>query len=102
VPERCQYPMFFVLLGFALSEKQVPQVDGNTEEARGLLEALESVDMRPRQARYQAALRPDIHCVLNSKAPPNITPNLPAQKIPMTPTLSAESRIVRRVGETAT
>jgi hypothetical protein len=60
VPELCQYPMFFVRLGLALSEKQVPQVDGNTEEARGLLEALESVGMRPRQARYQAALRPDM------------------------------------------
>lgn len=48
----CQYPMFLSSLGLALSEKQVPQVDVNTEEARGLLEASASVDMRPRQARY--------------------------------------------------
>jgi hypothetical protein len=75
VPELCQYPMFFVRLGLALSEKQVPQVDGNTEEARGLLEALESVGMRPRQARYQAALRPDMKCVIDSKTLPNFTPN---------------------------
>jgi len=68
VPDLCQYPMFLVRLGLALSEKQVPQVDGNTEEARGLLEPLESVDMHPRQARYQAALRPDITCRTDSKA----------------------------------
>ena len=67
--------MFFVRLGLALSEKQVPQVDGNTEEARGLLEALESVGMRPRQARYQAALRPDSDCFIHSKALPNFTPS---------------------------
>ena len=31
--------------------------------------------LRPRQARYQAALRPDMKCVIHSKALPNITPN---------------------------
>ena len=31
--------------------------------------------LRPRQARYQAALRPDMKCVVNSKALPSITPN---------------------------
>jgi hypothetical protein len=30
--------MFFVSLGLALSEKQVPEVDVNTGEAKGLLE----------------------------------------------------------------
>ena len=63
VPELCQYPMFFVRLGLALSEKQVPQVNENTEEKNWLLEPLESVGTRPRQARYQAALRPDMKCV---------------------------------------
>ena len=29
--------------------------------------------MRPRQARYQAALRPDINCFIHSKALPNFT-----------------------------
>ena len=51
--------MFFGLLGLALSEKQIPQVSENTEESKSLLEPLESAGRRPRQARYQAALRPD-------------------------------------------
>ena len=51
--------MFFEPLGLALSEKQIPQVNENTEEENWLLEPLESVGTRPRQARYQAALRPD-------------------------------------------
>jgi hypothetical protein len=32
------------------------------------MELLESVGPRPRQARYQAALRPDMKCFLDSKA----------------------------------
>ncbi len=39
------------------------------------MELLESSSVRPRQARYQAALRPDLKCVFHSKALPNITPN---------------------------
>ena len=31
--------------------------------------------MRPRQARYQAALRPDNECFIHSKALPNFAPN---------------------------
>jgi hypothetical protein len=31
--------------------------------------------LRPRQARYQAALRPDSDCIIHSKALPNLTPN---------------------------
>ena len=31
--------------------------------------------MRPRQARYQAALRPDMKCFIHSKALSNFTPN---------------------------
>jgi hypothetical protein len=59
VPKVWQNAMFFGLLGLALSEKQIPQVNENTEESKSLLEPLESVGRRPRQARYQAALRPD-------------------------------------------
>jgi hypothetical protein len=33
------------------------------------MELLESSFVRPRQARYQAALRPDIDCVFNSTVP---------------------------------
>jgi hypothetical protein len=65
-------------LGLASSEKQIPQVDENTEKAKWLLDALESVGRRPRQASYQAALRPDMKCFIDSTALPNITatPNL--------------------------
>jgi hypothetical protein len=31
--------------------------------------------VRPRQARYQAALRPDMKCNIDSKTLPNFTPN---------------------------
>jgi len=36
------------------------------------MELLESVGPRPRQARYQAALRPDMKCCRHSKALSNI------------------------------
>ena len=47
-------------LGLALSEKQIPQVVENLGSGDKRKEALERVVMRPRQVRYQAALRPDI------------------------------------------
>ncbi len=40
------------------------------------MELLESVGPRPRQARYQAALRPDSDCFTHSKALSNRAPNL--------------------------
>ena len=46
-------------LGLASSEKQIPQVVENLESGGKSIEALERVAMRPRQVRYQAALRPD-------------------------------------------
>jgi hypothetical protein len=48
------------LLGLPLSEKQIPQVVENFESGGKPKEALEWTVMRPRQVRYQAALRPDI------------------------------------------
>ena len=48
------------LLGLALSEKQIPQVIENLESGGEPKEALERAELRPRQVRYQAALRPDI------------------------------------------
>jgi len=47
-------------LGLALSEKQIPQVIEKPESGDKRKEALERADMRPRQVRYQAALRPDL------------------------------------------
>jgi len=55
-------------LGLALSEKQIPQITENTEKPKQGMELLESVGPRPRQARYQAALRPDMKCCIDSKA----------------------------------
>jgi hypothetical protein len=49
-------------LGLASSEKQVPQIVENTKKCGELLEPLEPDGMRPRQVRYQAALRPDFLC----------------------------------------
>ena len=34
VPKLCQNPMFFVPLGLALSEKQIPQIAENTEKSK--------------------------------------------------------------------
>jgi hypothetical protein len=39
------------------------------------MELLESDSARPRQARYQAALRPDKKCFIHSKAFSNIAPD---------------------------
>ena len=47
-------------LGLASSEKQIPQVIEKPESGDKRKEALERTDMRPRQVRYQAALRPDV------------------------------------------
>ena len=53
-------PLPLSRLGLPLSEKQIPQVVENLESGGKPNEALERVAMRPRQVRYQAALRPDI------------------------------------------
>jgi len=50
-----------IALGLPLSEKQIPQVIENLESGDKPKEALERTVMRPRQVRYQAALRPDIN-----------------------------------------
>jgi len=49
-----------IALGLPLSEKQIPQVIENLESGDKPKEVLERTVMRPRQVRYQAALRPDI------------------------------------------
>jgi len=46
-------------LGLALSEKQIPQVVEKFKSGDKRKEALERTELRPRQVRYQAALRPD-------------------------------------------
>ena len=45
--------------GCPSSEEQIPQVVGKTEKTRNGMDGLEGNFTRPRQVRYQAALRPD-------------------------------------------
>jgi hypothetical protein len=53
-------PGWLSRLGLASSEKQIPQVVEIFENGTESKEALERAELRPRQVRYQAALRPDI------------------------------------------
>ena len=53
-------PLVLKWLGLALSEKQIPQVVENLESGGKPKEGLETAALRPRQVRYQAALRPDL------------------------------------------
>ena len=48
VPKLCQNAMFFVPLGLALSEKQIPQITENTGKSKQLMQLLESDSARPR------------------------------------------------------
>jgi hypothetical protein len=57
-------PLALSRLGLPLSEKQIPQVIEKLESGVKPKELLERVVMRPRQVRYQAALRPDFCCSL--------------------------------------
>ena len=76
-------------LGLALSEKQIPQIVENTKECGELLEPLEGDGMRPRQVRYQAALRPDNYCSFDFKPLPQfkILSGLP-KSLKMPPTVA--------------
>jgi hypothetical protein len=60
-------PLALSPLGLPLSEKQIPQVVENIESGWKSRQALERADVRPRQVRYQAALRPDIRWSFDSK-----------------------------------
>jgi DNA topoisomerase IB len=61
-----------------------------------LIELLESDSARPRQARYQAALRPDMKYEIHSKALSNFTPN-PSHSFDNVLKLSREPDIHRRL-----
>jgi hypothetical protein len=65
----------FTRWGLAVRENQIPQLVANIAKGQQEMELLESGSVRPRQARYQAALRPDMHCFTHSKALSNLTPN---------------------------
>ena len=65
-------PLALILLGLPLSEKQIPQVIENHESGEKSKEALERAGVRPKQVRYQAALRPDNYCSFRSKPLPHV------------------------------
>ena len=57
--ETVSKPLRFEPLEICLSEKQTPQVVVFIRRGQNWCEALEPACVRPRQVRYQAALRPD-------------------------------------------
>jgi hypothetical protein len=57
-----------------LSEKQTPQVIVFSRKLSEKGERLERACVRPRQVRYQAALRPDSNCCTDSKLLPKTSP----------------------------
>ena len=61
-PKSFQNPTFFTSLGLAFERKQIPRLVGNVSSQKSLAALLEFGIVRPRQARYQAALRPNMHC----------------------------------------
>jgi|HubBroStandDraft_4_1064222.scaffolds.fasta_scaffold762088_1 hypothetical protein len=60
VAKLSQNPTLLTRLGMQSERKQIPQVVENIESRRHAMELLEGQGVRPRQVRYQAALRPDI------------------------------------------
>jgi hypothetical protein len=58
--ETVSNPLVFALLGLHLSERQIPRVGGFTENGLKHRELLKRAVVRPRQVRYQAALRPTL------------------------------------------
>jgi len=73
-------------LGLQLSEKQIPQVVGFIRKRLKQRELLERAAMRPRQVRYQAALRPDMINTIDFKVVSNFisTPALDFSPRPCT------------------
>ena len=60
------------------------------------MEFLESGFVRPRQARYQAALRPDMKCEIHSNALSNFTPSPSHAFYPRLCTNCARTRLLHR------
>jgi hypothetical protein len=60
VSEPYQKAIYWDRLVYPSSEEQIPQAYEKAEKQRNGMEALEKETMRPRQVRYQAALRPDV------------------------------------------
>ena len=72
--ELCQNPSDWGLWRSVLSERQTPQVIVFSRKRSEKGERIDRAFVRPRQVRYQAALRPDMNSRTDSKAPPNPSP----------------------------
>jgi hypothetical protein len=59
VAKLSQNPIVLTCFGICLERKQIPRIVGNVRKSSNAKEARESGRIRPRQVRYQAALRPD-------------------------------------------
>jgi hypothetical protein len=72
--ELCQNPSDWGLGRSVLSERQIPQVVVFSRKSLEKGERLARAFVRPRQVRYQAALRPDIIGKIDSKARRHFVP----------------------------
>jgi hypothetical protein len=61
VSKLSQNPIYLTRFGIRFERKQMPRIVGNVRKALNAREARESARIRPRQVRYQAALRPDFN-----------------------------------------
>jgi hypothetical protein len=68
--ELCQNPSDWGLGRSVLSERQIPQVIVFSRKSSEKGERKDRAFVRPRQVRYQAALRPDIYSSTDSKLLP--------------------------------
>jgi hypothetical protein len=59
VAKLSQNPIVLTVFGFGLEREQNPRIEKNLRKTSNAMEAMESGSIRPRQVRYQAALRPD-------------------------------------------
>src|ERR1700687_1747675 len=66
--QNCARIQRFQFIRVTVERKQIPRFVGNVSSEKKRMEWLESRAVRPRQARYQAALRPDMKCTIDSKA----------------------------------
>ena len=59
VAKLSQNPIVLSRFGIRFERKQIPRIVGNVRKSSNAKEATELDRLRPRQVRYQAALRPD-------------------------------------------
>jgi len=63
-------------LELTLNEEQIPQIVEKQQKPRSGMKWLDELFLRPRQVRYQAALRPDMTSRIDSKVLSNFSATL--------------------------